>query len=333
MITIDGGHGGGAVVRTVIGLAAATGTPVTVENIRENRSNPGLRHQHLAGITAVADVFDADLSGAELGSQTVQFTPHAVSREEVRIDIPTAGSVALALQPLQIALLGVDEAVEVTVDGGATVGKWAPTTDYLQQVTYPCMAQVGQNASVQVRRHGFYPEGGALADAAFSGAATSMIDLQERGSLQRIGGRSVASQHLRDADVAARQRKETRRVLANAYPSIELDIEERYVETRSPGSAVTLWAETEDAVLGAVSIGEKGKRSEIVGQEAANRLLAQLDAGAPVDRWLADQLIPVLAVVGGMVQVPEMTDHVESNLRVARQFADITVAGKTVTAE
>jgi RNA 3'-terminal phosphate cyclase len=104
---------------------------------------------------------------------------------------------------------------------------------------------------------------------------------------------------------------------------MELDIAVEYVEAPSPGSVITLWAETADGyVLGADALGENGKRSEVVGNEAANTLLAQIDTGAPVDEWLADQLIPVLAVTGGTVQVPEFTDHVEHNLHVAQQIVD-----------
>lgn len=325
MIEIDGGQGGGAVVRTAVGLAVATNTSVRITDIRAERPNPGLQAQHLAGIRAAAALADAELVGVEQESQTLTFVPnHRRLQQDIRIDIPTAGSVALALQPLQIGMLGADESVDVVVDGGATAGKWAPPIDYLCNVTVPVLRAHGYTQSLDVKRNGFYPEGGALLHATI-GPADSLtpLDLMESDDIVRVDGVSRATTHLEDAEVAERQRKAARRVIANEYPSIDMDIATEYVDARSPGSVITLWTTTaDDRILGADALGEKGKRSERVGSEAAESLLDQLDADAAVDGWLADQLIPVLAVTGGRMTVPAFTDHVEHNLRVARQIVD-----------
>ena len=51
-VRIDGSfmEGGGQVLRISLALAAITGTPVHVSKIRQGRSTPGLRAQHLAGL-------------------------------------------------------------------------------------------------------------------------------------------------------------------------------------------------------------------------------------------------------------------------------------------
>ncbi|MER3457806.1 MAG: RNA 3'-phosphate cyclase, partial [Chloroflexota bacterium] len=48
MVTIDGsyGEGGGQILRTSLALAALTGRPLRMENIRAGRKNPGLAAQH-----------------------------------------------------------------------------------------------------------------------------------------------------------------------------------------------------------------------------------------------------------------------------------------------
>lgn len=49
MIHIDGsyGEGGGQVLRTSLSLAAITGNPISIYNIRAGRKNPGLAANHI----------------------------------------------------------------------------------------------------------------------------------------------------------------------------------------------------------------------------------------------------------------------------------------------
>ena len=71
MLIIDGsqGEGGGQMLRTSLSLSALTGRPFRLENIRANRSRPGLRPQHLTAVRAAAAVCRAQLSGEKLGAQ------------------------------------------------------------------------------------------------------------------------------------------------------------------------------------------------------------------------------------------------------------------------
>ena len=61
MQEIDGayGEGGGQLLRTSVALAAITGRPVHLRNIRAKRANPGLAPQHLAAVKAVASLCGA----------------------------------------------------------------------------------------------------------------------------------------------------------------------------------------------------------------------------------------------------------------------------------
>ena len=46
----------------------------------------------------------------------------------------------------------------------------------------------------------------------------------------------------------------------------------------------------------------------------------QMDSGACLDEWMADQIVPYLAIATGAVSVAEITPHVQTNIWVVEQF-------------
>lgn len=321
MIEIDGAIGGGSVLRIGVGLAAALKKPIKIYNIRQGRPNPGLQAQHLSGLLAVGELCDAKLEGAELGSREVEFHPAEIKRQKIKIEIATAGAVGLALQPLQIACLKAPQAVEIEIEGGGTFGAWAPPAPYIQHVNFALLEKLGFKAQLKIERHGFYPKGGARAFAKFwPPEHQGPIVLEERGKPLKIEGASVASEHLRKARVAERQAKTAYRVLSRAFADASIEIKQQYVESRSPGSAVVLWAVFEKTILGADSLGERGVPAEQVGQQAAESLIAELKSDATLDKHMADQMIPLLALYGGSFVCPDLTDHIKTNIYVAEQL-------------
>lgn len=94
----------------------------------------------------------------------------------------------------------------------------------------------------------------------------------------------------------------------------------------APGSGITLIMKSLDgSVIGADSVGERGKPAERVGEEAATKLLAEIKSNAPVDRHLGDILIPYMAVAEGQSQisVSEITMHTLTNIKVAELVAGV----------
>jgi RNA 3'-terminal phosphate cyclase (ATP) len=79
------------------------------------------------------------------------------------------------------------------------------------------------------------------------------------------------------------------------------------------------------SIIGADSIGERGKPAERVGEEAANKLLLELESKAPVDRHLGDILIPYMTVAEGRSEifVSEITLHTITNIKVAEMVTDV----------
>src|SRR5690242_1467003 len=100
MIRIDGaqGEGGGQMLRTSLSLSLITGQPFQIENIRAGRKKPGLLRQHLAAVLAAAEIGDAELEGAQLGSQALLFKPKTIKPGNYRFVIGTAGSGTLVFQ-------------------------------------------------------------------------------------------------------------------------------------------------------------------------------------------------------------------------------------------
>jgi RNA 3'-terminal phosphate cyclase (ATP) len=77
MIIIDGseGEGGGQILRTSLALSLVTQQPFRMERIRAKRQKPGLLRQHLTAVDAAKTVGCAEVTGAALNSQTLDFHP------------------------------------------------------------------------------------------------------------------------------------------------------------------------------------------------------------------------------------------------------------------
>jgi len=97
MIQIDGsqGEGGGQILRTALALSLVTGQPFRMERIRTGRQKPGLLRQHLTAVEAAKAIGYADVTGAVLGSQVLEFRPGAVTPGNYRFAVGTAGSATL----------------------------------------------------------------------------------------------------------------------------------------------------------------------------------------------------------------------------------------------
>ena len=76
-----------------------------------------------------------------------------------------------------------------------------------------------------------------------------------------------------------------------------------------------------DAIIGADAIGEKGKPAEIVGREAAQKLLETINT-SPVDSFLADQLIIYMALAEGTSKIitNKLTLHTKTAIEVCKQI-------------
>ena len=100
-----------------------------------------------------------------------------------------------------------------------------------------------------------------------------------------------------------------------------------------PGSGIVLWAETTThAILEGDALGERGKRAEIVGREAAEELYEQIILGGAVDVHHTDQLIIFMALADGTSKISssKISLHTLSAIYIAEKIlnARFVVEGK-----
>ena len=72
--------------------------------------------------------------------------------------------------------------------------------------------------------------------------------------------------------------------------------------------------------MGVDALGERGRPAEDVGRGAAAAALDCHRGRGAVDAHLGDQLVVPLALVGGAVRVPAVTDHVATNVALVADF-------------
>ena len=338
MIKLDGSflEGGGQLVRTALALSALTGKAFEVENIRSGRPNPGLKAQHLYCIKALKELCNAHAEGDELGSPRLQFVPRKIKPTNLHIDIGTAGSITLLLQSILIPAMFSGKAMRISVAGG-TENKWAMPFDYWNNVFVPAIAPFAGKIEVNLIRRGYYPKGNGKVDIKikpsysvndFSKSEDFLKMMRSEGlqfarleqtPIVQVQGVSNASNDLANAEVAERQARAARIGLAQLNVPVEIQTE--YVDTLSTGSVISLWAVMgQQKRIGADALGELRKKSEDVGSEAAKKLITEISSGAPVDKHLADNLIPFLGLVGGEIRASKITNHTRTNIYAAEQF-------------
>lgn len=347
MINVDGSYreGGGQLLRTSLGFSSITGQPFRIFNVRKNRPKPGLRPQHLSCVKSAAELCSGSFEGAETSSSEVKFHPGGVKSRTLSVDIGTAGSITLLLQSLLLPAVFGDRKFRIKVTGGTDV-PFSPTSAYFSEVLLPHLRKFCDLAEYSVNRSGFAPGGGGKAElcvkpkfplSRYGSFSELLADIRNRhatettflnqGKLLCIKGISLASRSLEKADVSERQAQSARLELGRL--NVPVSITASYSDSLSPGSAITLWAVFSDSdevsqlnpvILGSSLPGRRGMRAEDAGRQAASLLLKEISSGAPVDRHMADQLLPFLALTGGQMRVSEITPHCIANVYAIENF-------------
>jgi len=323
MIEVDGSIGGGQVLRTAIGLSALIGEAVKINGIRANRPEPGLRPQHMAGIQIAGELCNAKIQGLEEGSTKIEFTPKELQISSGKVNIGTAGSVTLLLQTILPILIFTEKPISIEIKGGTEV-KWSPTVQYYQKVFFPILNKIGACLELKTLNHGYYPKGGGVVRINSDPAKRlNSWNCESRGEIKTLCVDSVCGNLPKD--IAKRQGDSAIREFQSKYPKTKAYMVYKGVESLSPGSSCTCYAICENSILGSSSLGERGLKAETVGQEASEELMKSLERGACLDKYAADQILPLLALAKGKstLSIEGATDHFVTNIHVIEKMLPV----------
>ncbi|QJD99827.1 RNA 3'-terminal phosphate cyclase [Massilia forsythiae] len=321
MIELDGasGEGGGQILRSAMTLSMITRQPFHIRRIRANRVKPGLMRQHLVAVQAAAEICGAQVSGAALGSQDLEFIPGALRGGEYRFAIGSAGSCMLVLQTVLPALLEADTPSILHLSGG-THNPMAPPVQFLQRAWIRALAEMGADIDIHLERFGFYPAGGGEVIAKVRPCAR----LLARSWMAR-GARSAAYAESFTAGIPARvAARELECVGKLMNWSEDQLLARRLPDGQGPGNALMLTFEHEHVTEVFTAFGEKSVSAETVARQAVDQARRYLVSGAAVGEYLGDQLMLPLALAGGGgFTVDEISMHARTNAQVIERFLPV----------
>jgi RNA 3'-terminal phosphate cyclase (ATP) len=333
MIEIDGSlrSGSGTIVRDAVSFSILIGKPLRLNNIRAKRDKPGLRAQHLKGIEASAQICQGRMEGVKIGSKEIVFKPgRPIKGGKYDWDIGTAGSTTmLALNVIPLALFA-DKAAHYKITGGL-FQDFAPSLYHMKYVLLPILKKMGASLEIEIIRPGYVPKGKGqigVRTLPVYGNLKPLI-LLDQGKIEEIKGIALSSL-LKERRVSERMAKECAKKLKTKgyHPDIEIfydtETEPCYnIPSIQAGASLAIWAGTDTGCLiGSDMAGALGRPAELIGKRVAKNLIEDLETGATVDRYLADQLIPFAALAEGWstYRIPRMTEHIESRLWLAEKI-------------
>jgi RNA 3'-terminal phosphate cyclase (ATP) len=292
-----------------------------MERIRARRQKPGLLRQHLTAVEAARTVGCAEVRGATLSSQVLEFRPGPVTPGNYRFAVGTAGSATLVLQTVLPSLLTASGPSTLTLEGG-THNPLAPSFDFLAKCFMPLIHRMGPTVGLELKRTGFFPAGGGQFHARVQPATKlSSIDLLERGSIRSRRARiwtSKLPEHVAERELAV-VREELK------WRADECSVE-NVPHPLGPGNAVVLEIEAEHVTAVFTGFGERGRPAEEVAKSAVETAKAWLEANVPVDEHLADQLLlPMALAGGGSFRTTKPSLHTTTNAEIIRRFLPVPI--------
>lgn len=332
-LEIDGSvmEGGGQILRMSVSLSALLGLPIKIHKIRAGRSSPGLKAQHLTGITLVRDVTQGTLTGAHMGSTDIAFTPGKIRGGTFTADTKSAGAVCLLAQTVIPCSLFARESTVLNLRGG-TNADMAPQIDEYTEIFLPNLAKFGGNFEYEVVKKGFFPKGGGEVNI-FVNPLRQLkpVNLMDRGVVEIVEGWCFVAGSL-PIKVAEQITAATKQVLREAdspaLSGVRINIE-TYKEAQNAsygnGSGIVLVAKTSTGcILGGSALGSPKVTPRDTGKKCAEELLEAVECGGCVDKYVQDQMILFMALAPGesKIRTGPMTLHTETAIHIAEKFTN-----------
>jgi RNA 3'-phosphate cyclase len=266
---------------------------------------------------------NATVTGLEIGSPSLTFSPEVIQGRNYRFDIGTAGSITLVFQACILASLQTKNKITITIAGGTDV-KWSPSWDYFNHVFLPLLQKMGIPVTGSLIKRGYYPKGGGEAQITIEPCqGVTPLQLDTRHEATEIQG-VIHSANLPD-HIGTRMKHAVIQTFfkKKLTPSIQIEKTTAF----STGTGITLWSQSKNSILGHTALGEKGVPSEKIGEDAANGLLREIAMGSTLDPYACDQLLPYMAIAAetgpSTCLVREVSGHAHTNMWLIKQFFDV----------
>lgn len=304
------GEGGGQIVRTALTLSCITKKAIILENIRQNRKNPGLKPQHLTAIKILQKICNAYVEDAKIGSTSFKFIPGEIKDLSIREDIGTAGSISLILQVLIPICVICEKKLELFIRGGTDV-LWSPTMDYSQYVLGEAYSRMGINFSIKIIKRGYYPKGGGEVKIEILPSKIRSISLTSRNTKKLKLFCSFSKLPLELI-------QEKTELIKSKLIEKKFDVENiiRKEDAVDSGASLLIMSMDENSIMGVDGLFDT-KTNEFsldVNKITENNL--------GVDENLADMLVLPSSLSNDLTifTVPKISKHLETNLYVTSKF-------------
>jgi len=332
-VEVDGSlmEGGGQILRMTVSLSALLGIPIKITKIRAGRSSPGLKAQHLTGITIVRDMTGGDLTGGVMGSTEITFRPGIIHGGTVQADTKSAGAICLLAQTAVPCAFFAPQKTVLNFRGG-TNADMAPQIDEYTEIFLPNIAKFGGTFEYEVVKKGFYPRGGGEVNFFIDPLRhISPLVLLDPGKVVSVTGWCfvAGSLPLKVGEQIARACKDMiNKVRSPALEGVQVNIETYKESPHSSfgnGSGIVIVAKTSTGcILGGSALGSPKVSPQDTGIKCAEELLEAVECGGCVDKYVQDQLILYMALAAGesLVKTGPLTLHCETAIHIAEKLTN-----------
>lgn len=322
MIMIDGRHGegGGQILRTALTLSMLLGQPFEIHHIRGNRPKPGLKRQHLCCVLAAQRICGANVIGATLDSDYLQFIPGEVKAGDYCFDVGSAGSTTLVFQTILLPLLLAKKTSVVEFRGG-THNPMAPPLTFIKRSFLPLLREMGAKIDIDTDAWGFMPAGAGSWRATITPSSLHGIERLSRGELQR---------NVLTVYQVGLANKVAQRELASYCQDNPVVVNEQRIrqpKASCPGNLMAHDLHFEHHRVCFTQLGQTRVRAEKVASLLKQEVQYYLNSEAVLDEHLTDQMmLPMLIAGAGQFSCSKVslhrTLHSTTNLSIIGLFTD-----------
>jgi RNA 3'-phosphate cyclase len=321
MICIDGsqGEGGGQIIRTCLSFSIMNDLKIRIENIRANRSKPGLKNQHLSSVNFFIEMGMLEAKNAIIGAKWIEFHPIKDKKElpdSHVLDIKSGGSITLVLQAvLPVLKYLCKKPFELCVIGGTDV-PFSPPIDYFINVLLP---RVSSSIYCEIVKRG-YMSGDGIVKLLISPPSV----LIENGDEMCIKIISNGSGMLSDSRVLERLSEAVKEMLSLKY-SMSIKEEIHYDDNvKSNGAGMIILVNQKDEILYSFNLLKLKKNQITFTNEFITKEAIKTVGNIRPDKYFIDQILPFMIMkksISSIKYSDKLSLHAITNISILKVVA------------